>query len=387
VLFRSEAFRTGTLAAKLAAFQQKRDTDFHGFLNTNFRKVSVMLTALEPLLSYEDFYLVKTDAADIKQSCLLFAEDLLTKATLLQSDINKRLHKVKNNLLAAYDTENSPPAKVELLQQAGNALLGEDFKMIPWFTMPAVHASEWHNALGKTDELLSYQVNTRNNPLPVDDWFYGVARVREKMGHMEQAMAQIESFTSADLELTPVQFPLLEPYCWFATEFGHFEEETHKQIQKNFRENDHLLYTAYYHEPFDPTNAVCGLLVDEWTEVVPTEEETAGLAFHYDRPNSEPPQTMLLAVSPQLYGKGWSWDDLLAILNETLDKAKLRAVEPEQIENDETDETGFPGLKATGYANLLPATISAVTKYPVSIMLNYAFNNLPLIANTIADDE
>ncbi|MFA5650988.1 MAG: hypothetical protein WC914_07580, partial [Proteiniphilum sp.] len=160
-----------------------------------------------------------------------------------------------------------------------------------------------------------------------------------------------------------------------------------KRLQQVFRENDHLLYTAYYHEPFMPGGAVCGLLIDEWTEVVPTEEETAGLAFHYDRPNSEPPQTMLLAVSPQLYGRGWSWDDLLAILSETLDEAKLRAVEPEQVENDRTSYSGLPGLSATGYANLLPATISTVTKYPVSIMLNYAFNNLPPIANIIADHE
>lgn len=383
-----EVFRIGILAAKLSAFQQKRDIDFQGFVNTHFDKVSDALTALEPLRSYEDFYLMKTDAEEIRQSCLLFAAELLNKAILLQSDLNKRLDKVKNDLLTAYDAESAASAKkAELLQQAGNALLGEGFKMIPSFTISPIHGNEWNNALGKTNDLLHYQINTLHNPLPVDDWFYGVARVREKMGDMEQAMAQIESFANTDMELTPVQFPLTEPYCWFATEFGHPNDKTNEQLQQLFRENDHLLYTAYYHEPFNAAEAVCGLLIDEWTEIVPTEEETAGLAFHYDRPNSEPPQTMLLAVSPQLYGRGWDWSDFLAILNETLDEAKLRAVEPEQIENDETSYTGFSGLKATGYANLLPATISTVTKYPISIMLNYAFNNLPIIANTVADHE
>ena len=382
-----ELFRTGTLAAKLLAFQQKRDTGFQVFLDTGFAKVSDAVAALEPLLLYEEFYLVESDAEELRQSCLLFAAELLNKAILLQNDLQKRIDKVKNELLAAYDTENAASTKVELLQQAGNILLGEEFKMIPSFTISPTHGNEWHNALAKTGDLLDYQTTTLHNPLPVDDWFYGVARVRDKMGNLEQAVTQIESFVNNDMELIPVQFPLTDPYCWFAAEFGHPDDETNKQLQKVFRENDHLLYTAYYHEPFDPANAVCGLLVDEWTEIVPTEEETAGLAFHYDRPNSEPPQTMLLAVSPQLYGKGWNWGDLLAILNETLDEAKLRGVEPQQIENDETSYTGFPALKATGYANLLPATISSVTKYPVSIMLNYAFNNLSIVANTIADHE
>ncbi len=306
---------------------------------------------------------------------------------MLQSDLNKRMEKVKNELLTAYDAEGSASARVKLLQEAGSVLLSEEFKMIPSFTMPSVHAQEWQAALSKTDDLLDYQLNTLNNALPVDDWLYGVARVREKMANVEQGFAQVESFTSTDMELTPVQFPRKEPYCWFATEFGHADEQKNQQLLQVFRENDHLLYTAYYHAPFQPEQSVCGILVDEWTEIVPTEEETAGLAFHYDRPNAEPPQTMLLAVSPQLYGRGWAWDDLLAILHETLDEARLRAVEPEQIESDETSYAGFPGLNPTGYANLLPATISPVSKYPVSIMLNYAFNNFAEIKHTLADDE
>jgi hypothetical protein len=148
-----------------------------------------------------------------------------------------------------------------------------------------------------------------------------------------------------------------------------------------------LLYTAYHHVPFNASATHCGLLVDEWTEVVPSEDETAGIAFHYDKPNSEPPQTMLLAVSPQLFGEGWDWNDLIAILHETLAEAKLRAVEPQIIENDATAFSGIEGVKNTGYANLLPATISTVTKYPISIMLNYAFNNRPIMANIPADEQ
>ncbi len=380
-----EAFRTGTLTTKFNNFIQKRN-NFQDFVDTNYLKVSDALADLVSLLSYEEFYLVKTDAEDIKKSCLLFANELLTKSTLLQSDLKKRVDKVKNELFTDYSGETGQAKKVQLIQEAGKTLIGEEFKMIPSFSMPAIHNTEWNNALGQVDTLLDYQVNTLGKPLPMDDWFYGVARVRENLAKMERAMMLIEGFTDREIELTPVQFPRLEPYCWFGAEFGHPDEDTNKLLQTVFRENDHLLYTAYYHEPFNAGRDICGFLVDEWTEIIPTEDETTGIAFHYDRPNSEPPQTMLLAVSPQMFGEGWSWDDLVAILHETLDEARLRAVEPQQIENDTTSHAGLMGIQNTGYANLLPATISTVTKHPVSIMLNYAFNNLPITANIIADD-
>jgi hypothetical protein len=146
-------------------------------------------------------------------------------------------------------------------------------------------------------------------------------------------------------------------------EFGADDEETEKALQKVFLENDHLLYTAYYHQPPSPGQPQCGLLLDEWTEIIPTEQETAGMTFHYDRPNSEPPQTLLLVTPPQ-FQDSWSWKDLVDALHETLDEAKLRAVEPQQI-----DKAG------SGYANFLPATISMVTKHPISMMLNYGWNN------------
>ncbi|MBS3775215.1 MAG: hypothetical protein KGY70_08510 [Bacteroidales bacterium] len=358
-----EAFKTNVIDVKKASFDQRKQ-DFEDFLNDNHMRISDALDDASTPLSYEAFHLVPTDIADIENACLDFAGTLLTKAKQLKTDIEKRTG-VVNSLLVQHDSEVKQPKKIRLLQDAAKQLLTEEFKMIPSFEIPQVHMAEWQKAMGKVDELLDYQTTKKENPLPVDEWFYGVARVREKTGHMEQSVLMAESFKPQTIELTPVQFPLKDPYCWFAMEFGHDDPDKNDELNTVFQENDHLLYTAYYHESFDPSKYQCGLLIDEWTEVVPTKEETTGVAFHYDRPDSEPPQTMLLAMSPQLDRGGWRWQDLIDILHETLQEAKLRAVEPEQIDK-------------TGYANLIPATISTVTKYPVSIMLNYAFNNQPL---------
>jgi hypothetical protein len=92
---------------------------------------------------------------------------------------------------------------------------------------------------------------------------------------------------------------------------------------------------------------LAGLLVDEWTEVVPTRRETTGIAMHVNRPNAVAPQALLLAVSPKQTGH-WAWSDLVAILHDTLARAKLRAVEPEHI--------GYP------YFQLLPPIVTAFNR-------------------------
>jgi hypothetical protein len=93
-----------------------------------------------------------------------------------------------------------------------------------------------------------------------------------------------------------------------------------------------------------------GLLIDEWSEVIPNRFETTGIAAHFDQPNTEPPQCVLLAVSPTFKGH-WTWDDLVATLDDTLDRAKRRAVEPDF-------------LRTTPYAQLLPAVLSTFTSFP-----------------------
>ena len=81
----------------------------------------------------------------------------------------------------------------------------------------------------------------------------------------------------------------------------------------------------------DVGGPLAGLLVDEWTEVVPNRDETAGLAFRYDPPDAMAPQAMLLAVPPDPT-KAWTVGSLNRVLLETLDLAHLRAVGPESID-------------------------------------------------------
>ena len=103
------------------------------------------------------------------------------------------------------------------------------------------------------------------------------------------------------------------------------------------------------------------LLLDEWSEVIPRADITTGIAFHHDRPDQEAPQAMLL-VTPTDFRGGWQWGDLVDALDETLDRARRRAVEPTHLDG-------------TAYAQLLPATVMAVTMNQLTISAVLAVNN------------
>jgi hypothetical protein len=136
--------------------------------------------------------------------------------------------------------------------------------------------------------------------------------------------------------------------------------------------SDRLLYTACYTHAFNATADQCGLLIDEWTEVIPATTKDTGLTFQFDRPDNEPPQAILV-VTPATADGVWHWEDLTAALNETLDLARVRAVEP-------------AGLDPTPYARLLPATVMAVTLHGISITTALAAANGVLIAREVIDN-
>jgi hypothetical protein len=99
---------------------------------------------------------------------------------------------------------------------------------------------------------------------------------------------------------------------------------------------------------------VKGLVVDQWSEVLPARElkvdpddpqikaivsrHTSAVAFNADAPGARPPQALLLGVAPD--GERWNTDRVLALLQETVELAQLRLVTLE---------------KTIGTARVLPA--------------------------------
>jgi hypothetical protein len=297
------------------------------------------------------------DLAPLRDSLLALAKDLKRKSEFLRDDINRRLTESQSALnRAAAATNDKAQAAVA---DAAKAILGEAFVLLPEFTLSADRLAEWDSAFTNRAALLAHLAR----PFPLDDWRIGVARVRERMRHLETAMHLGEALGAANTPaLDAVQFPHRPDDAWLGLEFpATFPDGTPFEVRE-----DKLLYAPHFGagaaiNPADPGVAYSGLMIDEWVEVVPIDNVTTGLAFHFNRPNSEAPQAILLATPPRYRG-AWRWSDLVATLGETLDFARLRAVEPAQLDR-------------TALGPLLPAVISSVTLYPIMPMLNLSFNN------------
>ena len=79
-------------------------------------------------------------------------------------------------------------------------------------------------------------------------------------------------------------------------------------------------------QPQDAAADLRGIVFDEWSEAVPLPTVMTALAVHANRPSNEAPQSVLLAVPPDLTA-GWSQPTIEAILNDTLDLAAERCVD------------------------------------------------------------
>ncbi len=298
----------------------------------------------------------------LRDSVLALAVELRDRAAALSADIERRVADATTALTQAAAAVGDKAQKAA--ETAAKALLGEAFILLPEFTVAAPRLAEWNNVWTNRADLLTHLTTGPDaTPFPVDDWQHGVARVRERMRNVELTTLLGEALGAADPPaLEALQFPYRADDAWLGLGFP----ETLPDGSPFTLTEDKLLYSAAFAAgaEIDPTNPAlryCGLLLDEWVEVVPSDSATSGLAFHFDRPNSEAPQAVLLATPP-VYRGAWQWQDIVDTLHETLDFARLRTVEPAHID-------------ASKLAPLLPAVLSSVTTYPITASLNLAFNN------------
>ncbi|MCE3555572.1 hypothetical protein LWC33_29525 [Pseudonocardia sp. RS11V-5] len=329
---------------------------------TGRNTLSGLLTEVAAKLPLTDLDPTGLDLTSFHDRVIEFARDLLNRVTALQSEIARRLT-AADAALAVYDQVVSGLDRVTAGTAALSALLGDDVLVVPEYTLGDQQAAELQQARRASDDLVAHLVHDVGRDIPVDDWIHGVARVRDKARLWERATLLSDALRGEpgplgdppgvhDPTLVPIQLPVQPDDHWLAMEFAAGATIT----------EDRLLYTAHYASTFLPQNILCGLLLDEWTEVIPADGETTGIAVDLDSPDSEPPQAMLLVVPPVRTGT-WSDDDLVAAVMETFDLATLRAVEPGHLDD-------------TAYAQLLPATVLSATPRPITISTDLAVANL-----------
>ena len=81
----------------------------------------------------------------------------------------------------------------------------------------------------------------------------------------------------------------------------------------------------------------------------------------------------MLLLTPAQWDGTWAWEDVLQGVIDTFDLARMRAVEPAQLDD-------------SAFAQFLPATVASVTVSGLLISANYALVNMDAAyVRTLAD--
>lgn len=257
----------------------------------------------------------------------------------------------------------SVAAKVETYRAAARLVFGEAFNLLPVFAV--TNPEEWQAAydFGRSRQLTRHHAA---NPQIVEEWIQGVGAVRENVAALDRVRGFHEAFNDQELPIVPAQLPHATTAHWIAVSYPPVSPAELNAPDVFVPTGDYLSIAMQLPAGHDPAGVQAGLVIDEWSELIPNRVETTGIAVHYNQPNTEPPQNLLLAVSPTLDGK-WSWTDLVDVVADTFDRARRRGVEPDH-------------LTTTAYAQLLPAVITSVTSGS-----RFATVSTPLVSAELAD--
>jgi len=258
-----------------------------------------------------------------------------TQATGVEAVVGQKLAKSRALLDTAFVTPLPPDpieaaraigvrvsTRVDAYSQAARMLLGDEYVAIPLF---AAHPE------GLPELAAATAAPAETDALVVEGWIQSLAQVRPAMRAWDMLASYQDWLRGPAVDFVPIQLPVEPGARWLGSSYA------------NTVTADDAVSIAVHRAPASYASPMAGLLIDEWTELVPAATETTGLAMHINRPNAVAPQALLLAVAPRATGR-WAWEDLVAILHDTMDRARLRAVEPDSI--------GYP------YAQLLPTIVT-----------------------------
>nr|GEU80796.1 hypothetical protein [Tanacetum cinerariifolium] len=191
--------------------------------------------------------------------------------------------------------------------EAAAALLGPDFRPDVEFSLSAVPQTEYSTAVAPaaSSALLAHHAGQS----VLEEWLHGLGAVREPLNHLDKVFLIQSLLDSEGPAALPLQVAQLSPTT---TPGGDFWLG--------------LTWPTTYSPP-------AGVL-------------------------SLAPQSLLLVVSPRANAGNWTTEDLLGAVNETLDLAKKRTVEPD-------------ALAFTHLATVLPAIVAPVARQAATFTLDF----------------
>ncbi len=207
------------------------------------------------------------------------------------------------------------PDRIEPANALFAAVFGAGFVALPRFKPPDL--AVLRDAFAQSPAMLAVV------PDAADRWFQQLTHVRPGVSRLDLAVSAARLLADpAPLELEVAQLPAVVNDRWLALPLD----------PARLPASGRVALAAFASGDVQVEDSWCGLLVDEFVERIPKVRETAAVAFHFEEPRARAPQALLLAVCPDAR-KLWDDEILEAILNETLDLAKVRTVDLATIQD------------------------------------------------------
>ena len=259
------------------------------------------------------------------------------------------------------------PSASRMRSTGSSCCFGKDFPVLPRFAL-GPYAAEFNASLAEQPQL------TTDDPWRINGWLTQLARVREGADRFAAGVVGARGVGGAAGARTTSKwcsFHIAQEKIWAALPEAWVEAEGTTVRSDAGARGTARLSRAAARRAVSATSiasrrisrslcmrpawtrrarggqTVACFVCDEWPEFVPDPFQTAAIGFHYDAPGARPPQTILLAMPPQLGQAAWSFDDAVDVIHEAFDLAKLRSVRPRDLAG---------GLGALLPGNYLPHT-------------------------------
>jgi hypothetical protein len=244
---------------------------------------------------------------------------LRTQAQSAAREIDSRVARVARREADFARATASDAATLDHEVARSRDVFGDDFAILPRVVLSTADSGVLNSACAADRPILGPEL------LVASRWLSRIARVRPGAGRLDRLLFYGEALgTTAARRIRIGQLPFQSSDRWIGL-----------PPTPDFPlAGDKLSLVIHAPANFSFATPFVGLMIDEWVETVPRPTEMTGLAFNFDQPDARAPQAMLLAVAPDVSGTRapgqWDVDTLAAIVSETLDLARLRAITPDE---------------------------------------------------------
>ena len=206
-------------------------------------------------------------------------------------------------------------ARLGQLRDRMGAIFGSNFVAVPRFSCDPATAEELSRSIAASPQTFG------GDGLAGNGWLARRARVRDPLARFNACLRGAELLATGErASLSVAQLPFVAGERWLGLPSQAGAAMPAGKLSLMLQLGPAL----------DTSKPMAGLWIDEWTESVPNTVETTALAFQFNPPDACAPQCALLAVPP-VPGAPWTVDSLYRVLLETLDLAKLRAIDAEAL--------------------------------------------------------